>query len=117
MTSEQCNDLWPKFHDIIIHDNTLKTNRYKIALSLFVVIDNNYKIRIVAQVLTKYETQVNYNYRISWAKVPRVCCNIWRFEPCIRGILHKGYRMGIIHRGVQDYKVPGVLNIYNTQIL
>ncbi|CAI2195792.1 20355_t:CDS:1, partial [Funneliformis geosporum] len=48
MMSEQCNDLWPNFHDVIIHDNTLKTNRYEIALSLFVAIDSNYKTRIVA---------------------------------------------------------------------
>ena len=62
MTSEQCNDLWPKFHDVIIHDNTSKTNRYEMALSLFVAIDNNYKTRIVAQALTKYETQADYNW-------------------------------------------------------
>jgi len=60
MTNEQCNDLWPKFHDVIIHDNTSKTNQYEMALSLFVVIDNNYKTRIVAQALTKYETQADY---------------------------------------------------------
>ena len=61
MISEQCNDLWLKFHDVIIHDNTLKTNRYEIALSLFVAVDNNYKTRIVVQALIKYETQVDYN--------------------------------------------------------
>ena len=32
------------------------------ALSLFVVIDNNYKTRIVAQALTKYETQADYEW-------------------------------------------------------
>jgi len=48
MMSKQCNDLWLKFHNIIIHNNTSKTNQYKIALSLFITIDNNYKIRIVA---------------------------------------------------------------------
>ncbi|CAI2198620.1 6432_t:CDS:1, partial [Funneliformis geosporum] len=58
MTSEQ----WPKFHDVIIYDNTLKTNRYEMALSLFVAIDNNYKTRIVVQALTKYETQADYNW-------------------------------------------------------
>src|SRR5208282_3635067 len=62
MTNEQCNDLWPKFHDVIIHDNTSKTNRYEMALSLFVAIDNNYKTRIVAQALTKYETQADYEW-------------------------------------------------------
>ena len=62
MTSQQCNDLWPKFRDIIIYDNTSKTNRYEMALSLFVAIDSNYKTRIVAQALIKYETQADYNW-------------------------------------------------------
>ncbi len=48
MTSQQHNELWPKFHDVIIHDNTAKTNHYKITLSLFVGIDNNYKTRVLA---------------------------------------------------------------------
>ena len=62
MTSQQRNDLWPKFHDVIIHDNTAKTNRYDMALSLFVCIDNNFKTRIVAQALIKYETQAAYEW-------------------------------------------------------
>jgi len=32
------------------------------ALSLFVAIDNNYKTRIVAQALTKYENQDDFNW-------------------------------------------------------
>jgi hypothetical protein len=47
MTSQQRNDYWPKFHNVIIHDNTAKTNRYYMALSLFVCIDNNFKTRIL----------------------------------------------------------------------
>ena len=62
MTSQQCNDLWPKFHDVIVYDTTSKTNRYEMALSLFVAIDNNYKTRIVAQALTKYENQTDFNW-------------------------------------------------------
>ncbi|CAB5122928.1 unnamed protein product [Rhizophagus irregularis] len=61
MTSYQCNDLWPKYHDVI-YDTTLKTNRYEMALSLFVAVDNNYKTRIVAQALTKYENQADFNW-------------------------------------------------------
>ncbi|CAB4407072.1 unnamed protein product [Rhizophagus irregularis] len=60
VTSKQRNELWPKFHDVVIHDNTAKTNRYKIALSLFVEIDNNFKTRVLVQALTKYETQADY---------------------------------------------------------
>ncbi|CAB4420234.1 unnamed protein product [Rhizophagus irregularis] len=62
MTSYQCNDLWPKFHDVIVYDTTSKTNRYEMALSLFVAIDNNYKSRIIAQALTKYENQGDFNW-------------------------------------------------------
>ena len=62
MTSQQRNELWPKFRDVIIHDNTAKTNRYEMALSLFVGIDNNYKTRVLAQALTKYETQADYSW-------------------------------------------------------
>src|SRR6266542_5098099 len=62
MTSQQRNELWPKFRDVIIHDNTAKTNHYEMALSLFVGIDNNYKTRVLAQALTKYETQADYSW-------------------------------------------------------
>ncbi|PKC51793.1 hypothetical protein RhiirA1_405324, partial [Rhizophagus irregularis] len=62
MTSQQYNDLWPKFHDIIIYDTTSKTNRYEMALSLFVAIDNNYKTKIVVQALTKYKNQADFNW-------------------------------------------------------
>ena len=33
MTSYQCNELWPRFHDVIILDTTSKTNRYEMVLS------------------------------------------------------------------------------------
>ena len=62
MTSQQHNELWPQFFDVVIHDNTAKTNRYEMALSLFVGIDHNYKTRILAQALTKYETQADYDW-------------------------------------------------------
>jgi hypothetical protein len=60
MSSQQRNELWPYFHDVIIHDNTAKTNRYEMALSLFVGIDCDFKTRILAQALTRYETQSDY---------------------------------------------------------
>ena len=60
MTSQQHNELWPQFHDVVIHDNTAKTNRYEMALSLFVGVDRDFKTRILAQALTKYETTSDY---------------------------------------------------------
>jgi len=35
--------LWLEYHDVILNDNTAKTNRYQMPLSLFLVIDNNTK--------------------------------------------------------------------------
>src|SRR5215469_7027667 len=66
MTSQQSTDLWPRFHNVIIFDTTSKTNRYEMALSLFVAIDNNYKTRIVAQALTKYENQADFNWILQY---------------------------------------------------
>ncbi|CAB5113758.1 unnamed protein product [Rhizophagus irregularis] len=60
LTSKQRNELWPKFYDVVIHDNTAKMNRYEMTLSLFVGIDNNFKTRVLAQALTKYEIQADY---------------------------------------------------------
>jgi hypothetical protein len=62
MISQQYTDLWPKFHDVIVYDTTLKTNQYEMALSLLVAVDNNYKTRIIAQALTKCENQADFNW-------------------------------------------------------
>ncbi|CAB5185493.1 unnamed protein product [Rhizophagus irregularis] len=62
MISQQQNELWSKFHDVVIYDSTAKTNRYKMTLNLFVEINNNFKIRVLAQTLIKYETQADYNW-------------------------------------------------------
>ncbi|GES94673.1 hypothetical protein RCL_jg22679.t1 [Rhizophagus clarus] len=54
MTSQQCTDLWSKFHNIIIYDITSKQiNMRWLLVHLFVAIDNNYKTRIVIQALIK----------------------------------------------------------------
>ena len=39
---------WSKFCDIIIHDNTARTNKYNYPLSLFILIDNYNKSRLAA---------------------------------------------------------------------
>ncbi|PKC07883.1 hypothetical protein RhiirA5_358621 [Rhizophagus irregularis] len=50
------------YHDVIIHDNTYKTNRYNHQLSYFVTSDNNLKTRIVAQAIVGDETQHSYEW-------------------------------------------------------
>ncbi|PKY32940.1 hypothetical protein RhiirB3_420337, partial [Rhizophagus irregularis] len=54
--------LWLRYHDVIMHDNTYKTNRYNRPLSLFVTPDNNLKTRIVAQAIVDDETQLSYEW-------------------------------------------------------
>src|SRR6266540_7187959 len=54
--------LWLRYHDVIMHDNTCKTNRYDRPLSLFVTPDNNLKTRIVAQAIVDNETQLSYEW-------------------------------------------------------
>ena len=49
-------ELWTQYHDIVINDITCKTNRYDMALSLFVIIDNYNSSRLVCQALVDDET-------------------------------------------------------------
>ena len=49
-------ELWIQYHDVIINDITCKTNRYNMALSLFVIIDNHNCSRLVCQALVDDET-------------------------------------------------------------
>lgn len=48
--------LWMEFGDIILNDNTAKTNRYDMALSLFLCIDNHGSSRLVGCALTDDES-------------------------------------------------------------
>ncbi|CAB4415520.1 unnamed protein product [Rhizophagus irregularis] len=59
MSPEQL-ETWHHYSDVILNDNTAKTNRYEMALSFFVAIDNNMKSRIVAQALMDRETKDAY---------------------------------------------------------
>ena len=61
MTSEQII-LWIKYHDVIINDNTAKTNMYNMPLSVFVRIDNNGRTRLLAQAIINNETFETYQW-------------------------------------------------------
>ncbi len=52
--------LWLEYHDVILNDNTIKTNHYQMLLSLFLAIDNNIRSRLVAQALVFDETTKSY---------------------------------------------------------
>src|SRR5436190_12675021 len=53
-------EIWYRYNDVILNDNTSKTNRYEMSLSFFVAVDNNMKSRIVAQALMDCETKDAY---------------------------------------------------------
>src|SRR5947209_8146948 len=61
MSPEQ-RERWSKFYDIIIHDNTARTNKYNYPLSLFILIDNYNKSRLAAQAFMQDERQESYEW-------------------------------------------------------
>ena len=55
MTPDQVN-LWLKYYDVVVNDNTFRTNQYQMPLGVFIVIDNKCKTRLVCQVLVSDES-------------------------------------------------------------
>ena len=55
-------ELWYQYSDIVVQDVTCKTNRYDMALSLFIILDENRNIRLVAQVLLIDETKESHEW-------------------------------------------------------
>ncbi|RHZ89158.1 hypothetical protein Glove_18g82 [Diversispora epigaea] len=49
-------DLWLKYYNVVVNDNTAKTNQYQILLEIFIIIDNKCKTRLVCQALVSDET-------------------------------------------------------------
>src|SRR6266540_223599 len=60
--------LWLEYHDVILNDNTAKTNHYQMPLSLFLAIDNNTRSRLVAQALVSDETTESYKWILECTK-------------------------------------------------
>ncbi|CAB4442956.1 unnamed protein product [Rhizophagus irregularis] len=55
-------DLWRRFHDVAINDNTAQTNRYRMYLSLTIIVDNNMRSRIAATAIVADETKETYQW-------------------------------------------------------
>ena len=55
-------DLWERFHDVVINDNTSKTNQYQMYLSLTIVVDNHGRSRMVATAVVSDETKETYQW-------------------------------------------------------
>jgi hypothetical protein len=69
--------LWMEYHDVIMNDNTYKTNRYQMPLSLFLAVDNNTRSRLVAQALVSDETTESYRWILECTK------NATKTEPLV----------------------------------
>jgi hypothetical protein len=54
--------LYLRYSDVVLNDNTSQTNRFNMPLSVFVVVDNNGKSRIVACALVCGETTSDYEW-------------------------------------------------------
>ncbi|CAG8461587.1 9412_t:CDS:2 [Ambispora gerdemannii] len=61
MTPEQY-DLYVKYRDVIQYDNTYSTNQFKMALGLFVIVDNNNRSHLVRQTLMNDETLESFEW-------------------------------------------------------
>ncbi|CAB5367828.1 unnamed protein product [Rhizophagus irregularis] len=59
MTANQI-DLWSRYSDVILHDNTSRTNKYNYPLSLFILVDNNGKSCLEIQAFLNDEKQESY---------------------------------------------------------
>ncbi|CAG8663204.1 5743_t:CDS:10, partial [Ambispora gerdemannii] len=60
--------LWLKYYDVILNNNTAKTNCYQIPLSLFLIVDNNTRLRLVVQALVSNETTESYKWILECTK-------------------------------------------------
>src|SRR5579871_2814999 len=55
-------DLYLRYHDILLNDNTAQTNRFNMPLNISVMIDTNGRSRIVACALVSGETTDDYEW-------------------------------------------------------
>ncbi|CAG8816171.1 368_t:CDS:2, partial [Dentiscutata erythropus] len=55
-------DLYVQYRDVIQHDNTYLTNRFKIALGFFVIVDNNNRSRLIGQAFINDKTTESYEW-------------------------------------------------------
>jgi hypothetical protein len=54
--------LYQRYHDVIVNDSTMQTNRLGLTLNCTVVVDATFKTRLVACALIRHETQSDYEW-------------------------------------------------------
>ncbi|PKY60528.1 hypothetical protein RhiirA4_484345 [Rhizophagus irregularis] len=55
-------DLWQRFHDVMIYDNTSQINKYHMYLSLMIVVNNYTHSQMVATAIVSDETKETYQW-------------------------------------------------------
>jgi hypothetical protein len=60
--------LYQQFHDVVLNDNTHKSNRYNMYLSVTLVVDNHDRSRLVATALLSDETISSYQWVLECLK-------------------------------------------------
>ncbi|RHZ82368.1 hypothetical protein Glove_109g371 [Diversispora epigaea] len=75
---EKQRQRWIKFYDVIIHDNTARTNKYNYPLSLFILIDNYNRSKLAAQAIIQDERQESYE---------------WLLQCCLEALFPKTYHI------------------------
>jgi len=60
--------LYRQYHDVIVNDSTMQTNRLGMKLNCTVVVDANFKTRLVACALSAHETETDYHWILEQLK-------------------------------------------------
>ena len=55
-------ELWQRFHDVVINDNTSQTNKYRMYLSLIIIVDNHAHSRMVTTAVVSDKTKETYQW-------------------------------------------------------
>ena len=55
-------ELWARFHDIILLDTTAKTNRYSMILCVVILVDNHNRSRLAATAIVSDETKDTFSW-------------------------------------------------------
>lgn len=60
--------LWLKYYDVVLNNNTAKTNQYQMPLSLFLIVDNNTRSRLMALALVFDKAVDSYQWILQCTK-------------------------------------------------
>ncbi|EXX62892.1 hypothetical protein RirG_157450 [Rhizophagus irregularis DAOM 197198w] len=99
MSPEQ-KKMWYRYHDVVINDNTCKTNKYSMPLSVFIIIDSDQRSRIVATAIVCDETVSTYEWILEQTKNAtgdlQPATIFTDADPAMQNAIHKQYPKSFI---------------------